>query len=506
MADFDYDLFVIGGGSGGVRAARIAAGHGAKAGIAESFRFGGTCVIRGCVPKKLYVMASRYADDFEDAKGFGWSVGDTEFDWTRLVAAKEREITRLEGLYRANLEKAGVAIFPARATIQGPQAIRLSDGRAFSARHILVATGGAPALAPQVPGIELALTSNEIFDLPVFPRRLLILGAGYIAVEFAALFARLGAKVSLYYRADLPLRGFDMDLRERLAAALAEAGIELFPLAKLGALEKSGEGLRARFEDGSSLEADVVMAATGRRPATAGLGLEDAGVRLSPDGAVLVDAASQSSVASIHAVGDVTDRLNLTPVAIREGHALADRLFGKGAPPVDYDFTPTAVFSTPEIGTVGLTEEEAARRFGDLDIYEAEFRPMQAPLTGRATKAYMKLLVAADGGRVLGAHLLGPQAAEMAQLIALALRMGATKAGFRRDDGAASDARRGARHNAHGFTKANRSGLVFRSDALSLPRRNIFERRDGQKAACPRAQRGEDHVDPVGRVADHRKG
>ncbi|HTO80293.1 MAG TPA: FAD-dependent oxidoreductase, partial [Methylocystis sp.] len=318
MADFDFDFFVIGAGSGGVRAARVAAGHGARVAIAESSRFGGTCVIRGCVPKKLYVMASRYADDFEDARGFGWSVGETPFDWTRLVAAKEREITRLEGVYQANLEKAEVAIFPMRATLQGPQAVRLADGRALRARHILVATGGAPALAPRVRGIELAITSNEIFDLPVFPKRLLILGAGYIAVEFAAVFARLGAKVALYYRAELPLRGFDEDLRSRLAAALAEAGIELFPLAKLASLEKTGAALRARFEDGSSLEADVVMAATGRRPATAGLGLEAAGVRLSPDGAIVVDAISQSSVPSIHAVGDVTDRLNLTPVAIRE--------------------------------------------------------------------------------------------------------------------------------------------------------------------------------------------
>lgn len=430
MTDFDFDFFVIGAGSGGVRAARIAAGHGAKVGIAENFRFGGTCVIRGCVPKKLYVMASRFADDFEDARGFGWSVAGAEFDWSRLVAAKEREITRLEGLYRANLEAAGVSIFPTRATLEGPEAVRLSDGRVFSARHILVATGGAPVHAPQVPGVGLALTSNEIFDLPKFPRRLLILGAGYIAVEFAALFAKLGAKVTLHYRAELPLRGFDDDLRARLAAGLADAGIELFPLAKLRSLERVGEALRARFEDGSSLESDIVMAATGRRPATAGLGLEAAGVQLSQQGAIVVNAASQSSVASIHAVGDVTDRLNLTPVAIREGQALADRLFGKGAPPVDYEFTPTAVFSTPEIGTVGFTEEEAAHRVGDLDIYEAEFRPMQAALTGRSTKAYMKLVVATEGGRVLGAHLLGPQAAEMAQLLALALRMGATKADF----------------------------------------------------------------------------
>ncbi|MFY9658057.1 MAG: glutathione-disulfide reductase [Methylocystis sp.] len=430
MADFDFDLFVIGAGSGGVRAARVAAGHGVRVAIAESSRFGGTCVIRGCVPKKLYVMASRYADDFEDARGFGWSIGEAEFDWSRLVAAKEREITRLEGVYRTNLEKAGVEIYPLRAALEGPQAVRLADGRALRARHILIATGGAPVLAPQVPGIELALTSNEIFDLPVFPKRLLILGAGYIAVEFAALFARLGSKVALYYRADLPLRGFDEDLRTRLAAGLAEAGIALFPLAKLASLEKTGAGLVARFKDGSSLEADVVMAATGRKPATEKLGLESAGVSCTPHGAIVVDEFSQSRVASIHAVGDVTDRLNLTPVAIREGHALADRLFGGGAPPVDYDFTPTAVFSTPEIGTVGLTEEEAARRFGALDIYEAEFRPMQAPLTGRATKTYMKLVVAREGARVLGVHLLGPQSAEMAQLLAIALRMGATKADF----------------------------------------------------------------------------
>ena len=242
MAEFDLDFFVIGAGSGGVRAARIAAGHGARVGIAESSRFGGTCVIRGCVPKKLYVMASRYADDFEDARGFGWSIGETKFEWSRLVAAKEREITRLEGIYRRNLEKAGVEIYPLRAALEGPQTVRLADGRTVRARHILIATGGAPVLAAEVPGIQLALTSNEIFDLPVFPKRLLILGAGYIAVEFAALFARLGAQVALCYRGDLPLRGFDEDMRKRLAAGLAEAEIKLFPLAKLASLEKTGAG------------------------------------------------------------------------------------------------------------------------------------------------------------------------------------------------------------------------------------------------------------------------
>jgi glutathione reductase (NADPH) len=431
MTDFDYDLFVIGAGSGGVRAARIAAAHGARVAVAEEFRVGGTCVIRGCVPKKLYVLASRFKDSFDYAEGFGWSVSGASFDWPSLVAAKEREITRLEGIYARNLEKSGVEIFGLRAVVEEPQAVRLADGRRLTARHILIATGGAPVMAPQIPGIEQAISSNEIFDLPVFPRRLLVIGGGYIAVEFAGVFARLGAETHMAYRADLPLRGFDRDLRRRLAQAYAAGGVELHAGALPTRIDEIASGFRATLADGAAIEVDVVLAATGRRPATKGLGLETVGARLNDDGAVVVDENSRTSVASIHAVGDVTDRINLTPVAIREGHLLADRLFGGAAAQVAYDFVPSAVFSTPEIGTVGMTEAEAVARHGDVTVFETAFRPMQATFyEGPAAQVYMKLLVDARSDRMLGAHLLGPEAAEMAQLVAIALKMGATKKDF----------------------------------------------------------------------------
>ncbi|MEF3365839.1 glutathione-disulfide reductase [Methylocystis sp. 9N] len=427
---FDYDLIVIGAGSGGVRAARVAASHGAKVAIAEEFRVGGTCVIRGCVPKKLYVLASRFRDEFEDAAGFGWRARDISFDWPTLVAAKEKEISRLSGLYVETLANAGVELIRARATVAGPNDVRFSDGRTARARYLLVATGGAPVLAPHIPGIEFGISSNEIFDLPKFPQRLLIVGAGYIAVEFACVFARLGAQTHLAYRADLPLRGFDEDLRGRLADALKSAGVVHRPGALPTRVVKCAHGLEVEMSDGAPLTVDCLLIATGRRPLTQNLGLEAAGVALRENGAVAVDAHSRSNVESIYAVGDVTDRINLTPVAIREGQAFADTVFGAAPTSVDYDYTPSAVFTTPEIGTVGLTEAEAIARYGALDIYETQFRPMRATLSGRVERVYMKLVVDGESQRVVGAHIFGPEAGEMAQLIAIALRMGATKRDF----------------------------------------------------------------------------
>jgi glutathione reductase (NADPH) len=430
MSDFDYDLIVIGAGSGGVRAARIAASHGATVAIAEEFRVGGTCVIRGCVPKKLYVMASRFADDFEDARGFGWQVGKTRFDWPTLVAAKEKEITRLSGLYEQTLGNAKVELIRARATIAGPNAVHFSDGRTARARYILVATGGAPVLAPHVPGLEWGLSSNEIFDLPTFPQRLLIVGAGYIAVEFASIFTRLGSQVALAYRADLPLRGFDDDLRSRVAEALTGAGVVHHPGALPTRIDKSAGGYRATMSDGETREVDAVLIATGRRPLTQSLGLERAGVATRENGAIIVDAQSRTNVPSIYAVGDVTDRINLTPVAIREGHAFADSVFGNAPTTVNYDCVASAVFTTPELGTVGMTEAAAMKDFPALDIYETSFRPMRATLSGRAERVYMKLVVDGASQRVLGAHIFGPEAGEMAQLVAIPMRMGATKQDF----------------------------------------------------------------------------
>jgi glutathione reductase (NADPH) len=430
MTQYDYDLVVLGAGSGGVRAARIAAGHGAKVAIAEEFRVGGTCVIRGCVPKKLYVMASRFHDDFEDAAGFGWTVGPARFDWKALVAAKEAEITRLEGLYAQNLEKSGVTLIRQKGVVAGPNAVAFADGTRVSTGYILVATGGAPAMRPPIPGIEHAISSNEIFDLPEFPRRLLAIGGGFIALEFASVFVRLGARTHLSLRADLPLRGFDEDLRRLVRDGLVAAGVEIHAGALPTRIEKTPGGLVVTLEDGSRLEVDAVLAATGRIPQTQGLGLEAAGVALKENGAVVVDAYSQSSVPSIYAVGDVTDRVNLTPVAIREGHAFADTVFGGKDIAVDHALVPTAVFTTPEIGTVGLTEAEASAKTKRLLVFETSFRPMRATLSGRAEKVFMKILVDGESDRVLGVHILGPEAGEMAQLVAISLRLGARKADF----------------------------------------------------------------------------
>jgi len=430
MSDFDFDLFVIGGGSGGVRAARVAAQHGARVGIAEEYRFGGTCVIRGCVPKKLFVYASRFRDEFEDAAGFGWSVGRTSFDWPTLVANKDAEIARLEAIYRRNVEKAGAQAFQTRASLLDANTILLAgDGRRLSARTILIATGGHPVV-PDVPGAEHAITSNVAFHLASLPESILIVGGGYIAVEFAGIFAGLGVRTTLAYRGPKILRGFDDDLRDALTEEMEKRGIDVRVNAQVAAIAKGGSRYAVTWLDGTKLETGTVMFATGRGPNTRGLGLEAAGVKLGPVGEIEVDRWSQSSVPGIYAVGDVTNRVNLTPVAIREGHAFADTQFGNRPTAVDHELVPTAVFATPEIGTVGLPESLARERYAKVDVYKARFRALKHTLSGRDEYMLMKLLVDGDSDKVIGCHILGPDAAEMVQVAAIALRMGATKADF----------------------------------------------------------------------------
>ena len=429
---FDVDFFVIGAGSGGVRAARIAAGHGAKTLVAEEGRVGGTCVIRGCVPKKLYVYASRFVDDFRDAAGFGWSVGEPTFDWPTLVAAKNKEIGRLSDAYRDNLARSGAKLVEQRATVVDPHTVRLANGREVTARHILIACGSHPTMPAGVAGLEHAITSNEIFDLSVFPRRLLVVGGGYIAVEFASLFQRLGAQVTLVMRGPNVLRGFDDDMRNGMRDAMASAGV----VHRFGCLPTSIEkwpdgALRVTLSDDTVIEVDQALIATGRLPNTRGLGLEAAGVDLSPaHGAVKVNENCTSNVPSIHAIGDATHRVDLTPVAIREGHALADWLFGPGAAPIRYDTIASTVFGTPELGAVGLTEREALRRFPKVDVYKTNFRPLKATVSGGPERTIMKLVVDGATQRIIGAHILAREAAEIIQLVAVAMTMGATKADF----------------------------------------------------------------------------
>ena len=434
MSAFDVDLFVIGAGSGGTRAARIAAGHGASVAIAEEDRIGGTCVIRGCVPKKLFVYASRFADEFEDAAGFGWKLGKPEFDWPTLRDAVANEVGRLSGLYRKGLEAALVQIHEERAVVEGAHTVRLQrSGKPVRARHILVATGGYPAFDPPIPGGEYGISSNEIFHLPELPRRLLVVGGGYIALEFASLFARLGVAVTVLHRGDNVLRGFDEDIRTRLREALAHAGITFRLGCTIDRIELLADGTRrAHCAGGEPIDADVVLVATGRRPNTTGLGLEAAGVKLGPIGQILVDEGSASSVPSIHAVGDVTNRINLTPVAIREGHAFADSTFGGKPWTTDHSIVASAVFTTPEIGTVGLTEQQAVAAGHELRVFEAGFRPMKATISGRQERIYMKLVVDAKTDRMLGVHILGHDAGEIIQAVAIAVTMGATKADFDR--------------------------------------------------------------------------
>lgn len=433
MTAYDFDLFVIGAGSGGVRAARIAAGHGARVAIAEESRVGGTCVIRGCVPKKLLVYASRFADDFEDAAGFGWTVPERTFSWSRLIAAKDREIARLEGLYRSGLERAGVTVFAARAAFQDRHTLRLGpDGRTVTADTVLIATGSRPDFGEPIPGIEHALASDAMFGLPELPQDIVIYGGGYIALEFAGIFSGLGVETTIVYRGDRILRGFDDDLRDGLTEAYTRRGIRLVTENRIVSLERTGGRVTAHLDGGAVLEASHVLFATGRRPNTAGLGLDSAGVAQGWDGRVAVDAASRTSVDNIYAVGDVTNRLNLTPAAIREGHAFADTLFGGRPWSADHSLVPTAVFSTPEVGTVGLPEHLAREHHGEVVVYKSRFRPLKAALSGRDERMLVKLIAEAAGGRVIGCHVLGPDAAEIVQMAAIAMNMGATKADFDR--------------------------------------------------------------------------
>jgi glutathione reductase (NADPH) len=422
---FDFDLFTIGGGSGGVRASRVSASLGARVAVAESGRFGGTCVNVGCIPKKLFSYAAHVRGELKDAADFGWNIDEPTFDWTRLLANKDREIARLNGVYERILANAGVEILRGRATITGPHSVSL-DGKSYSARHILVATGSWPQ-KPAIPGAELAITSNEAFHLDQLPRRALVVGGGYIAVEFASIFHGLGVQTTLAYRGAQLLRGFDADLGTRLAEEMRKHGV-LIQLKSNPA--KLAQGGRVSFEDGSEATFDLVMFATGRKPNTAGLGLEAAGVKLGADGAVVVDAYSKSSVDSIHAIGDVTNRINLTPVATSEGMALAKTLFGGAPTPVDHDNVPTAVFAHPNLATVGLSEEKARERHGKVDVYKTAFRALKHTMGASEEKIFMKLVVDAASQRVVGAHMIGPDAGEIIQGIAIAVKLGATKAQF----------------------------------------------------------------------------
>jgi glutathione reductase (NADPH) len=431
MSAFDYDLFVIGAGSGGVRAARIAAGYGARVAIAEEYRIGGTCVIRGCVPKKLLVYASRFHSEFEDSAGFGWTVGERHFDWAKLIASKDKEIDRLERAYRANLERSNVAIIASRAVVVDRHTVQLAaSGRTFRVHKILIATGGHPYVDTAVAGHDLMITSNEVFHLAALPRRILIVGGGYIAVEFAGIFNGLGSAVTLLYRGDKILRGFDTDVRDDLAQAMSKRGVHIVTGQTVRAVAKTDGGLRVTLSDQTEVEVDQVMVATGRVPNTVGLGLEGAGVELGKRGEVLVDASSRTNIDTIYAVGDVTDRVALTPVAIREGHAFADSVYGNTSWIADHALIPTAVFSEPEVGTVGLSEADARATYGAIDLYKARFRPMKAILAGRDERMLMKLIVVTESQKVVGCHIVGPDAGEIVQMAAIAMKMGATKADF----------------------------------------------------------------------------
>ena len=427
----DVDLFVIGAGSGGVRAARIAAGYGARVMVAEEYRVGGTCVIRGCVPKKLLVYASRFHDEFEDAAGYGWSLDEPVFDWARLIANKDREIARLESAYVATLERAKVALAKSRAVIEDANTVRLlATGETVRAATILIATGAAPYPGAEIAGLQHVISSNEAFHLEALPRHILIQGGGYIAVEFAGIFRGLGAQVTLVYRGDNILRGFDDDVREHLRSEMERRGITVITRQTVDAVELVEHGFCVELSNRRSFVVDRVMFATGRRPNVTGLGLEAAGVRIAKNGGIAVDEFSYSSVPGIYAVGDVTNRVNLTPVAIREGHAFADTVFGGKPTAVDHGNVPTAVFSEPEVGAIGMTEAVARERLARVDIYKTSFRPMKMSLAGRDTRAFFKLVVDGETDRVVGCHIVGADAAEMIQLVGIAIRMKATKSDF----------------------------------------------------------------------------
>jgi glutathione reductase (NADPH) len=431
MSDFDVDLFVIGGGSGGVRAARIAAGYGAQVMIAEEYRFGGTCVIRGCVPKKLMVYASHVKHEIEDAAGFGWTIPSATFDWPTFIANKDKEIARLEGIYTANVEKSGAAIVKARAVFEDPHRLRLSTGETVRARYVLIATGGAPNHGREIPGIEHVISSNEVFHLPELPKRIVIQGGGYIALEFACIFAGLGSDVTVVYRGDNILRGFDEDVRSHVRAEMEKEGITILTGCTVDRVEKHSHEFTATLSNGSSIAADQVLFAIGRHPNVANLGLEMAGVAINPaNGGIAVNEFSQTNVPHIYAVGDVTHRTNLTPVAIREGHAFADTVFGKRSVKVDHSNIPTAVFTQPEVGTVGMTEAEARAQFSHVDVYKTNFKQIKATLSGSESRVLMKLIVDGSTDVIVGCHIVGPEAAELIQVLGICVKLKATKADF----------------------------------------------------------------------------
>jgi glutathione reductase (NADPH) len=430
VARYDYDLFVIGAGSGGVRAARLAAELGARVAIAEEYRIGGTCVIRGCVPKKLLVYGSRYGSELADARGFGWTCEGSRFDWPTLIHNVRREVDRLNGVYTRTLDQTGVDRFLTRASLKSPHEIALADrDGVLSAETILVATGSHPVI-PDVPGKEHLISSNECFELEQLPASIVIIGAGYIGIEFASIFNGLGVAVTVLHRGDQILRDFDLDLRDGLADAMRNRGIDLRMGTEAASIETEGHGYRVHLARGGSIAADLVMAATGRAPNTSGFGLQHVGVALGWNGHVVVDEFSKSSLDNIYAVGDVTDRKNLTPVAIHEATAFAETLFNAKPTPVDHTSIPTAVFSQPELGTVGLAEDRARELYPKIDVYKQRFRPLKSTVSGRDENMLMKLVIDADSDKILGCHVLGADAAEIVQMAAVALKLGVTKAQF----------------------------------------------------------------------------
>ncbi|MAI92122.1 glutathione-disulfide reductase [Ponticaulis sp.] len=431
---YDYDLFVIGAGSGGVRAARRSAMAGAKVAVAEEYRIGGTCVIRGCVPKKYMVYASEFGRMFEHAKGFGWTSEKPEFDFKGFMKTLHAEVDRLSGIYLRNLANTGVDVLEERAELVDDHTLRLTQsGKTVTAEKILIAVGGIPWKPSDVPGIEHTISSNEVFHLPDLPKRMVIAGGGFIAVEFAGVFAGLGVETTLVYRGDTVLNGFDWDIRTHVHEELKRKGVRVVTQAIFTELEKSESGeITVTLSNGEDIKADVVMMAVGREPATAGLGLENAGVAMDDKGAILVDEYSKTNVENIWAVGDVTNRMNLTPVAIREGQAFAETVFQDEPSFFEYDNVPTAVFSQPPVGTVGLSEEDARHQFGDVDVYKTKFRPMKDLLTGDEERVMMKLVVRGSDQVVVGCHIVGPDAPEIIQAVAIAVKMGATKQDFDR--------------------------------------------------------------------------
>ncbi len=428
MSTYDYDFLVIGCGSGGVRAARIAAKHGARVAVCEERYLGGTCVNVGCIPKKLLVYASHFQDDFEDASGFGWTVGNSSFDWSRLIANKNQEIERLNGVYKRLLDNAGAELILGRGVFVGEHIVEIG-GKRYTAERILVATGGWPSV-PDFPGCDHVITSNEAFYLEHTPARVMVVGGGYIAVEFAGIFCGLGVDVVQVYRGPLFLRGFDDDVRQHVADEYLAKGIDLRFNTEVSSIHKKDDGYNVNLNDGSNVDVDLVMYATGRRPLTDGLGLDKAGVVLDENGAIKVDANWQTSVPHIFAIGDVIDRIQLTPVALNEGHILADRLFGTPERDISYENVPSAVFSQPPIGSVGLAEVQAREKYGDVHVYKSSFNALKNTLSGRNEKTFMKLIVDPASERVVGIHMVGPDAGEIIQGFAVAMKAGATKTHF----------------------------------------------------------------------------